>query len=42
MSDNNAAKQAIEGMNNKDLQGRRLRVNEARPRNDRPRGPRWF
>ncbi len=42
MPDNNAAKQAIEGMNNTDLQGRTLRVNEARPRNDRPRGPRRF
>jgi RNA recognition motif-containing protein len=42
MSDDNAAKQAIEGMNDKDLQGRTLRVNEARPRDDRPRGPRRF
>jgi RNA recognition motif-containing protein len=42
MPDNNAAKQAIEGMNNTDMQGRTLRVNEARPRNDRPRGPRRF
>lgn len=42
MSDDNDAKQAIEGMNNKDLGGRTLRVNEARPRDDRPRGPRRF
>lgn len=42
MSDDNAAKQAIEGMNDKDLGGRTLRVNEARPRDDRPRGPRRF
>lgn len=42
MPDDSAAKQAIEGMNNKDLQGRTLRVNEARPRDDRPRGPRRF
>ncbi|MGB7757450.1 MAG: RNA-binding protein [Salinisphaera sp.] len=42
MSDDNAARQAIEGMNDKDLQGRSLRVNEARPRDDRPRGPRRF
>lgn len=42
MPDDNAAKQAIEGMNEKDLQGRTLRVNEARPRDDRPRGPRRF
>lgn len=42
MPDDNAAKQAIEGMNNKDLGGRTLRVNEARPRDDSPRGPRRF
>lgn len=42
MPDDNSAKQAIEGMNNQDLQGRTLRVNEARPRDDRPRGPRRF
>ena len=42
MPDDNDAKQAIEGMNNKDLGGRTLRVNEARPRDDRPRGPRRF
>lgn len=42
MSDDNAARQAIEGMNDKDLGGRTLRVNEARPRDDRPRGPRRF
>ena len=42
MPDDSAAKQAIEGMNNKDLQGRTLRVNEARPRDDKPRGPRRF
>jgi RNA recognition motif-containing protein len=42
MPDDSAAKDAIEGMNNKDLGGRTLRVNEARPRDDRPRGPRRF
>lgn len=48
MPDDNAAKEAIEGMNNKDLQGRTLRVNEARPRENRSggggggRGPRRF
>lgn len=42
MSDDSAAKQAIEGMNDKDLGGRTLRVNEARPRDDSPRGPRRF
>ena len=41
------AKAAIEGLNNKDLGGRAIRVNEAQPRADRPprgdrgdRGPR--
>jgi RNA recognition motif-containing protein len=29
---------AIEGMNGKDFQGRRLTVNEAKPRSDRPAG----
>ncbi|WP_423822605.1 RNA-binding protein [Salinisphaera sp. SPP-AMP-43] len=48
MPDDNAAKEAIEGMNDKDLQGRTLRVNEARPRENRSggggggRGPRRF
>lgn len=42
MPDDSAAKSAIDGMNNQDLQGRTLRVNEARPRDDRPRGPRRF
>ena len=42
MPDDNAATQAIEGMNDKDLGGRTLRGNEARPRDDRPRGPRRF
>ena len=42
MPDDSAAKSAIDGMNNKDLGGRTLRVNEARPRDDKPRGPRRF
>lgn len=42
MPDDEAAKSAIEGMNNQDFQGRTLRVNEARPRDDKPRGPRRF
>ncbi|GAB3672055.1 RNA recognition motif domain-containing protein [Salinisphaera aquimarina] len=42
MPDDSAAKAAIDGMNNKDLDGRTLRVNEARPRDDKPRGPRRF
>jgi len=34
-----AAMKAIESLDGRDLGGRNLRVNEARPRNDR--GPRW-
>jgi RNA recognition motif-containing protein len=34
------AKAAIGALNNKDLKGRAIRVNEAQPRTDRPRGPR--
>ncbi len=37
MSDDAAANQAIEGLNGAPLMGRDLRVNEARPREDRPR-----
>ena len=37
MSDNAAANSAIEGLNGKDLNGRKLVVNEARPREERPR-----
>ena len=47
MPNANEAKAAIEGLNNKDLSGRAIRVNEAQPRTDRPprgdrgdRGPR--
>lgn len=36
MSDDSEAKAAIEGMNGKDLDGRSLNVNEARPRAERP------
>ncbi len=38
MSDDNAARAAIEALNDKEHNGRRLAVNEARPREDRPRG----
>ncbi len=43
MADSGEAKAAIEALNGKDMQGRALRVNEARPRNDRDdRKPRRF
>jgi cold-inducible RNA-binding protein len=38
MTDDNAARAAIEGLNDKEHNGRRLAVNEARPREERPRG----
>lgn len=38
MEDKSAAEAAIEAMNNKDMGGRPLRVNEARPRENSPRG----
>ncbi len=37
MSDTAAANAAIEAMNGKDLNGRKVVVNEARPREERPR-----
>jgi RNA recognition motif-containing protein len=37
MSNEAEAKAAIQGMNGKDLDGRSLNVNEARPREERPR-----
>lgn len=39
MPDDNAAKSAIEALNEQDLGGRNLRINEARPRTNSPRGP---
>ncbi len=36
MSDNAAANNAIEALNGKELNGRRILVNEARPREERP------
>ena len=38
MSDSGQANAAIEALNNTDFGGRSLNVNEARPREDRPRG----
>lgn len=37
MPNNEEAKEAIAGLNGKELKGRALNVNEARPRTDRPR-----
>jgi RNA recognition motif-containing protein len=37
MTDPQAAKEAIEGLNLTDIAGRRVTVNEARPKPDRPR-----
>lgn len=37
----NGADEAIEALNNFDLGGRSLKVNEARPREERPRRDRW-
>ncbi len=36
MSDPSEAKAAIDGLNGKDMDGRNLNVNEAKPRTDRP------
>jgi RNA recognition motif-containing protein len=38
MSDDNAARAAISALDKKEHNGRALAVNEARPREDRPRG----
>ena len=40
MPDNAQADAAINGLNEKPLSGRAIRVNEARPRDDKPRRPR--
>ena len=36
MSDQGAAEKAIEGLNGKELDGRAIKVNESKPREDRP------
>ncbi len=41
MSDDSAATQAIQAMNGKDVDGRALNVNEARPREPRSGGSNW-
>ncbi len=40
MSDNEKGKEAIESLNGKDYRGRTIKVNEALPRQERPRTPR--
>jgi len=37
MTDDTAAKEAIEALNEKEYEGRTLRINEAKPREERPR-----
>ena len=37
MSDDTAGKQAIDGLNDSDVQGRTIKVTEARPKEDKPR-----
>lgn len=39
MPDAAAAKQAIDALNDQEIKGRKLRVNEAKPREERPRRP---
>lgn len=41
MSDGSQGQAAIEALEGTDMGGRNLRVNEARPREDRPRRPRF-
>ncbi|AWF80538.1 RNA-binding protein [Microbulbifer sp. A4B17] len=41
MPNNNEARKAIKEMNEQPLSGRNIRVNEAKPRVDRPRHPRF-
>jgi len=38
MNDDEAANKAIEALNEKEFSGRTLRINEAKPREDKPRG----
>ena len=42
MSDNSAADSAIKALNETSMGGRNIKVNQAKPRGERPsRGPRW-
>lgn len=41
MRDHQSGQQAIEGLNLKEIDGRSVTVNEARPREDRRGGRRW-
>lgn len=42
MPDDQEAAQAVKSLNGSDLKGRNIKVNEAKPRTDRPsRGPRY-
>ena len=41
MSDDSAAMKAIQGVNGREVDGRALNVNEARPREPRGGGSRW-
>lgn len=41
MPNDDEARNAIEGLNGKDYDGRNMTVNEARPREERPRRKNW-
>ena len=41
MPNDNEARAAMQALDGKSLQGRAIKVNEAKPREDRPRGPRY-
>ncbi|NOZ07944.1 MAG: RNA-binding protein [FCB group bacterium] len=41
MNDNSEAEAAIKALDDTEFGGRNIKVNEARPREDRPRRPRW-
>jgi RNA recognition motif-containing protein len=41
MTNDSDAESAIESLNEKEIDGRNLRVNQAKPREDRPRRPKY-